>query len=269
MNAACIAAYPAELGKRRSEEESFRESGRGLPSLITTGSIVSSRTGNLDPGMSSGHINSGDAGIDQGGILTGPPFYLPEFEKSYRYIIDEYEIEPRPLAIFLPCAVRKPYSRSPSHQLIRMIISQVLDPDQYHIVVFGTCGIVPAELEEMYPFAHYKYILGKSDDDKIKKDFLRIETERIAGYLKKTREIYSYRIGYCLGLFRQALIQGSKESGILIDLLLPTRDRIMRVIEEEDCTFQEGSLSMDTYLGEFCDTLVTFRNSLDKKKFKQ
>lgn len=264
MNAACIAAYPAELGKRRSEEESFRESGRGLPSLITTGLIVSSRTGNLDPGMSSGHINSGDDGIDQGGILTGPPFYLPEFEKSYRYIIDEYEIEPRPLAIFLPCAVRKPYSRSPSHQLIRMIISQVLDPDQYHIVVFGTCGIVPAELEEMYPFAHYRYILGKSRDEKIKEDFLRIETERIAGYLTKTRHVYRYRIGYCLGLFRQALIQGSNESGVPIDLILPTRDTIQKIIEEEDCAFVEGSLSMGMYLGEFCDNLILFRNNLKK-----
>ena len=61
-------------------------------------------------------------------LLTDPPFYLPEFEQSYRYIIDEYEVAPREIAIFLPCAVRKPYSTSPSHQLIRMIISQVLDP---------------------------------------------------------------------------------------------------------------------------------------------
>jgi hypothetical protein len=36
---------------------------------------------------------------------------------------------------------------------------------------------------------------------------------------------------------------------------------IDRIIEEEDCTFQEGSLSMDEYLGEFCDNLIIFRNS--------
>jgi len=194
-------------------------------------------------------------------ILTDPPFYLPEFEQSYRYIIDEYEVPPRDVAIFLPCAVRKPYSTSPSHQIIRMIISQVLEPSRYHIVVFGTCGIVPAELEEMYPYAHYRYMLGKCTDAAIRADFLRIETDRVAGYLEKTREVYTYRIGYCLGLFREALIRGSEKGGVPIDLLLPTRERINRIIEEEDCTFQEGSLSMDTYLGEFCDELIRFRDT--------
>ena len=193
-------------------------------------------------------------------LLTGPPFYLPEFEKSYRYIIDEYEVIPRDIAIFMPCAVRKPYSASPSHQLIRMIISQVLEPSQYHIVIFGTSGIVPAELETMYPYAHYKYMLGKCNDEKVRDDFLRIETGRIAGYLNKTRDVYRYRIGYCIGLFREALVWGSEQAGVPIDLLLPTRDIINKVIEEGDCTFQEGSLSMEEYLGEFCDALITFRN---------
>ncbi|MDD1705893.1 MAG: DUF5591 domain-containing protein [Methanoregulaceae archaeon] len=195
-------------------------------------------------------------------FLTDPPFYLPEFETSYRYIIDEYDVTPRKIAIFIPCAVRKPYSTSPSHQLIRMIISQVLSPHCYHIVVFGTCGIVPAELEEMYPFAHYRYMLGRCTDEAIREDFLRIETERVAGYLEKTRDTYQYRIGYCLGLFRESLIRGSRQAGVPIDLLLPSRDRINKIIEEEDCSFQEGSLSMDDYLGEFCDELIRFRNSL-------
>ena len=193
-------------------------------------------------------------------VLTDPPFYLPEFEKSYRYIIDEYEIEARDIAMFIPCAMRKPYSRSPSHQLIRMIISQVLDPSQYHIVIFGTCGILPAELEEMYPFAHYRYMLGKCNDKETKQDFLAIEAERVAGYLTKTRQTYKYRIGYCIGLFREALLSGSKKAGVPIDLVLPGRDLIGRVIEEEDCRFSEGSLSMDEYLCEFCDQLIRFRN---------
>jgi archaeosine synthase len=193
-------------------------------------------------------------------LLTDPPFYLPEFEKSYRYIIDEYEVAPKDIAIFMPCAVRKPYSASPSHQLIRMIISQVLDPSRYHIVIFGTCGIVPAELETMYPYAHYKYMLGKCNDDKVREDFLRIETERVAGYLKKTRNTYKYRIGYSIGLFREALIRGSEQAGVPLDLILPTRDIINKVIEEGDCSFQEGSLSMEEYLGEFCDALIRFRN---------
>jgi len=194
-------------------------------------------------------------------ILTDPPFYLQEFEQSYRYIIDEYAVAPKDIAIFMPCAVRKPYSASPSHQLIRMVISQVFSEPQYHIVIFGTCGIVPQELEEMYPYAHYKYMLGKCKDKNVLDDFLRIETDRVAGYLEKTRDTYQYRIAYCIGLFREALIRGSEKSGVKIDLILPTRDMINKVVEEGDCVFEEGSLSMDEYLGEFCDELIRFRNA--------
>jgi archaeosine synthase len=201
-------------------------------------------------------------------VLTDPPFYLPEFEKSYRYIIDEYDVAPKEIAIFMPCAVRKPYSASPSHQLIRSVISQVLDPEQYHLVIFGTCGIVPSELEEMYPYAHYHYMLGKCKDPEVLDDFLRIETTRVAHYLTKTRHLYTYRIAYCIGLFRQALIRGSEESGVPFDMILPSRDRIDKVIEEGDCVFEEGSLSMDEYLGEFCDRLILFRNSLDRPATK-
>jgi len=207
-------------------------------------------------------VEHSDVKISQGPLLTGPPFYLPEFEKSYRYIIDEYDITPREVAVFMPCAVRKPYSTSPSHQLIRSVLAQVLDPSRYHIVIFGTCGIVPAELEGMYPYAHYNYMLGKCKDPKVLEDFLRIETERVAGYLEKTRDVYTYRIGYCIGLFREALVRGSQKAGVPINMILPTRDMINKVIEEGDCIFEEGSLSMNEYLGEFCDELIRFRNSL-------
>jgi len=194
-------------------------------------------------------------------LLTGPPFYLPEFETSYRYIIDEYEVSPRDIAIFMPCAVRKPYSASPSHRIIRKIISDIFEPSDYHIVIFGTCGILPAELEEMYPYAHYKYMLGKCKDPEVQADFLRIETGRVKGYLEKTKDSYKYRVAYCIGVFREALIQGSKDAGIPIDLVLPTRDMINKIIEE-DCPFEEGSLLMDEYLEEFLEGLVNIRHSL-------
>ncbi len=195
-------------------------------------------------------------------ILTDPPFYLPEFEESFRYIIDEYEVAPRDLAIFMPCAMRKPYSTSPSHRVFRKIINDVLDPSQYHIVIFGTCGILPGELEEMYPYTHYSYMLGKVKDEKIKQDFLQIETDRVAEYLEKTQDTYRFRLGYCIGLFRQALIQGSQKSGIPIDIICPSMDTINSIIAEEDCPFQEGSLSMEEYLEEFHAGLCTIKNKL-------
>ncbi|MCA1915005.1 DUF5591 domain-containing protein [Methanospirillum hungatei] len=194
-------------------------------------------------------------------ILTDPPFYLPEFEASYRYIIDVYEVPPRDIAIFIPCAVRKPYSTSPSHRIMRAIIDEVLQPDLYHIVIFGTCGILPAELETMYPYAHYQYMLGKVKDPSIQEDFLRIETERVAGYLQKTKDTYKKRIAYCIGPFRRALIQGSELAGVPIDMIMPGKDVIHKIMEL-DCPFQEGSLNMEEYLEEFYKGLVFIRDSL-------
>lgn len=194
-------------------------------------------------------------------ILTDPPFYLTEFEESYRYIIDVYEVEPRDIAIFIPCAVRKPYSTSPSHRIIRRIIDDVLEPELYHIVIFGTCGILPAELETMYPYAHYHYMLGKVKDPTIQEDFLRIETERVAGYLEKTKNTYKKRIAYCIGPFRKALIQGSLRAQVPIDIIMPGQDVIDRIMEL-DCPFQEGSLNMEEYLEEFHKGLVQIKNSL-------
>jgi predicted RNA-binding protein len=194
-------------------------------------------------------------------ILTDPPFYLPEFEASYRYIIDVYEVPPRDIAIFIPCAVRKPYSTSPSHRIMRAIIDKVLQPDSFHLVIFGTCGILPAELETMYPYAHYQYMLGKVKDPSIQEDFLRIETDRVAGYLQKTKDTYKKRIAYCIGPFRRALIQGSELAGVPIDIIMPGKDVINKIMEL-DCPFQEGSLNMEEYLEEFYKGLVLIRDSL-------
>lgn len=191
--------------------------------------------------------------------ITDPPFYRIEFEESFRYIIDHYQVQPCPVAIFIPCAVRKPYSASPSHRYIKGVISKVFDESEYHIIVFGTCGILPGELETMYPYAHYQYMLGKCQDQEIKDDFVRIETDRVSEYLIKTRESYQYRIAYCIGLFRISMIQGSEKAGIPVDLLLPSKNLIDRVIEEEDCAFQEGSLSMDQYLEEFYNGLMRIK----------
>jgi len=181
--------------------------------------------------------------------VAEPPFYRPEFERAFRYIIDEYEVHPKEIAIFLPCAVKKPYSASPSHQLFQKIIESTLPEGSYHKVIFGTCGVVPSELELMYPFAHYHFMLGKITDKKIRDDFLRIETDRLSKYLIKTGDAYGKRIAYCIGIFRDAM-EGACERTSTDMIILPTRNLINRMIDDT-CTFPEGSLSMAEYLEEF------------------
>ena len=191
--------------------------------------------------------------------LTDPPFYLPQFEEAYQYIITEYYVAPRDIGLFIPCAVRKPYSTSPSHKLFHKLFDEVFpDKSKYHVVIFGTCGTVPSELELMYPFAHYHYMLGNVKDQKIKDDFLRIETTRLCGYLEKTKDTYTYRIAYCIGLFRKAMEQAVTQTGIPVEIY-PT-DPVIDKLYDADCPFPEGSLSMQAYLDEFKEALTKMRD---------
>ena len=191
--------------------------------------------------------------------LTDPPFYLPQFEEAYQYIISKYTIAPRDIGIFITCAVRKPYSESPSHKLFNKLFGEVFpDKSMYHVTIFGTCGTVPAELELMYPFAHYHYMLGNVKDQKIKDDFLEIETRRLIGYLEKTKDTYTHRIAYCIGVFRRAMEAAVSATGINVEIY-PTQPVIDKLYDA-DCPFPEGSLSMQAYLDEFRSALTEMRD---------
>jgi archaeosine synthase len=197
------------------------------------------------------------------GYLTDPPFYDDAFEEAFRFILDDYRLAPRSIAIFIPCALRKPYSSSPSHRLFRKVISSVLSDDEYQIIIFGTCGVVPAELERMYPFAHYQYMLGKCPEQRVLHDFLEIETERLSLFLRKIERLYTHRIAYCIGIFREAMEQASLRSAVPLDLLLPNRPTI-ESLYDIDCPFPEGSLSMQEYISEFRDGLAVLKKGIPK-----
>jgi len=187
---------------------------------------------------------------EESSLIRDPPFFLPEFEEAFRYIVNSYDPPEREIAIFLPCALKKPYSESPSHRLFHRVIDSTLSSDLYHIVIFGTCGVVPGELESMYPFAHYRYMLGKCNDQKILDAFLEIETHRLALYLKKTEKTYEKRVAYCIGPFREAMCRASRRSAIALDLVLPSAAAIERN-RDLDCPFPDRSLSLQSYLDEF------------------
>ncbi|MEN6341088.1 MAG: DUF5591 domain-containing protein [Methanospirillum sp.] len=190
--------------------------------------------------MTAGNLHAG---------LLDPPFYMDEFEEAFRFVLEDYRLPARPLAIFIPCAVRKPYSTSPSHRLFHAVLDRVLEPGEYQLLIFGTCGVVPAELERMYPFAHYRYMLGNVHDARVRRDFLEIETYRLAAFLTATRDLYEKRAAYCIGLFREAMVRAVARSGVPLDLLLPSDPEIRRVYDP-DCPFPEGSLSRAEYLAE-------------------
>ncbi|HDS62912.1 MAG TPA: tRNA-ribosyltransferase, partial [Methanofollis liminatans] len=148
-----------------------------------------------------------------------------------------------------PCSVQKPYSTSPSHRKFDEVIASAVPAGRAHVVVFGTCGVVPRELERMYPYASYRYNLGRCPDPIVHRSFLRIETVRIAGYLEKTQDLYRRRVAYCLGDFRAAMMGAVERTGIPVTIA-PAEETIA-ACRDPSARFPDGSLSCPAYLLDF------------------
>jgi|Deesub1362A_J573_1020465.scaffolds.fasta_scaffold00906_7 predicted RNA-binding protein len=189
----------------------------------------------------------------------------PDMIKANEWILENYVPPKRELCIFLPCSKRKPYSESPSHRVFNSLIFSLLPPEKVHIVVFGTCGIVPRELEREYPFQHYSFMLGKCNVYTVKRKFIEMESQRIARYLKKTEEFYERRVAYCIGDFREAMKRGSEISGV--EVLIVPKEETMRKVYDERRKFPYGSLFMEPYLQDFCDLICSLYN-LPRRKVK-
>lgn len=72
----------------------------------------------------------------------------------------EAQYEPpdwKDILLIVPCSAKKPYSRSRTHQRIYSALSGIRRwRDRVHpVVLTSPLGVVPVELEELYPAAHY------------------------------------------------------------------------------------------------------------------
>ncbi len=92
-------------------------------------------------------------------VVRGARFLANAGESIYRREINLFEerlvsryVPPRSdVCVLLPCASRKPYSLSRSHQMF----TKVIDGRAHEVIVTSPLGIVPRELELVYPAGHY------------------------------------------------------------------------------------------------------------------
>lgn len=107
-----------------------------------------------------------------------------------RYLAPDSDI-----LLLLPCSARKPYSQSDSHQMFSRFIGKNIRA-LHEIIITSPLGIVPRELELVYPAAHY--------DTPVTGYWDREERSWVEGcltnYLQKTD--YSYIIAHVDGAYR-------------------------------------------------------------------
>jgi archaeosine synthase len=112
--------------------------------------------------------------------------YRPEVKRFQERVISRCL---KPLSakvlLLLPCSAKKPYSFSKSHKLFRERIFQLQNPHIIHeVIITSPFGIVPRELELVYPASVYDIaVTGHWDED---------EKKIIRNLLKKYLEINRY-----------------------------------------------------------------------------
>lgn len=185
---------------------------------------------------------------------TDKIIYHPDMLRANDWILKEYEAPSKKLCVFVPCSKKKPYHESPSHKKFDQVIFDIAKLEDVHIVTFGTCGITPRELDTQYPFMHYSFMMGKCNVVRIKKDFIKLESERIAAYLEKTRRNYIHRIAYCIGDFRTAMEKALKIIDIQVNIV-PRETTIQKMLQPSK-SFIFNSLSCKEYLQDLSDSIT-------------
>ncbi len=119
----------------------------------------------------------------------------PYFEVWQDYIIRFYKPnKDRNILLFVPCAFRKPYSRSRLHRAITSTLKRVPKYEKIHEVVVSNPGVIPFELSNNYPFNKYDWPEWE-ESPAVKKLYVKVVQERTENYLKAHKK--NYKKFYC------------------------------------------------------------------------
>ncbi|RLF34999.1 MAG: hypothetical protein DRM99_05490 [Thermoplasmata archaeon] len=118
-------------------------------------------------------------------VISKDSFNRPEIKRFQERVIKRYK---KPVStkilLLLPCSAKKPYSFSKSHKLFREKLMLSGNPNVVHeLIITSPIGIVPRELELVYPASSYDIpVTGIWDEDE--KKMIR---ELLTSYLKNNR----------------------------------------------------------------------------------
>ncbi len=81
----------------------------------------------------------------------------PEIKRFQKRVIDRYKKPKKAkILLLLPCSAKKPYSFSKSHSFFRRATQSTNNPEIIHeIIITSPMGLVPRELELIYPASNY------------------------------------------------------------------------------------------------------------------
>mgnify|MGYP000197391119 FL=1 len=96
-------------------------------------------------------------------------FYIPPAEKEY--------------VLFLPCAYKKPYTKSKTWKSILRAIAGYPFFKKLHLIAVSSPGVIPYEFIKYYPFANYDWPEWEETEE-IKKEYIEVTKDRVLKYVK-------------------------------------------------------------------------------------
>ena len=140
----------------------------------------------------------------------GPESYhRPEVERFRNRVSERYTpIKGVRTVVILPCSAKKPYSLSQSHRKFREVIRRIGRGLIQEVVLSSPLGLIPRELERVYPAAHYDIpVTGDWDKEEIE-----IVSASLSNYLEKL-DAETVLVAHLDGGYREACLRASTMSG--------------------------------------------------------
>ena len=142
----------------------------------------------------------------------------PYFNVWHDYIVKVYQPPSiKKYALFLPCASRKPYSKSKTHRAIISRLMRLKDYAKIHQIMISNAGVIPREFENEYPFTSYDWEEWRETEE-IQKEYYEVTRERLENYLREKKKRYKVFFAYLKpdSLSYKALMDAAKNVGVRV-----------------------------------------------------
>ena len=139
---------------------------------------------------------------------AGESMFRREIALFEERLVSRYVPPRSDICVLLPCASRKPYSLSRSHQMFM----RVVDSRAHEVIVTSPLGVVPRELELVYPAGHYDVpVTGYWDLE---------EHELLTGFLTAYLEKHKYERILCHleGGAKAVALEAAKRAGVTLEI---------------------------------------------------
>ena len=139
---------------------------------------------------------------------AGESMFRREIALFEERLVSRYVPPRSDICVLIPCAARKPYSLSRSHQMFM----RVIDSRAHEVIVTSPLGVVPRELELVYPAGHYDVpVTGYWDLE---------EQELLTGFLTAYLEKHRYDRVLCHleGGAKAVALAAAERAGVTLEI---------------------------------------------------